>query len=49
MKLQDKYAKISDKEDNKINKVVISDDTFAICDSIERLIIKLEKIRFHDK
>lgn len=40
-----KYTSISEKEkpENK-EKIVISDDAFAICDYIEQLIMKLENI-----
>lgn len=45
MKLKEEYAKQSDKEEDKSGKTVLSDDAFAICDFIERLIYKLEQIR----
>ena len=45
MRLKEEYAKTSDKEDDKKDKIVLSDDAFAICDFIERLIDKLEHAR----
>jgi hypothetical protein len=39
--LKDEYAKVSDKEEDKINKIILSNDAYAICDFIERLIHKL--------
>lgn len=45
MKLKEEYAKQSDKEEDKQNKTILSDDAFAICDFIERLIDKLEHAR----
>lgn len=40
-----KYAKVSDSAENKKNKVVISDESFAICEMIEELIDKIEHAR----
>ena len=45
MSLKEEYAKTSAEEKDKTGKDVISDDAFAICDFIERLINKLERIR----
>lgn len=45
MKLKENYAKVTDKEENKLNKTVISDDAYAICDFIETLIEKIENVR----
>ena len=45
MKLTEEYARCSEKEEEKKDKKVISDDAYAICDFIERLIIKLEQAR----
>ena len=47
MKLREEYVAISDKEEVKLNKRVISDDAFAVCDFIERLINKLEQARIN--
>jgi len=45
MSLKEEYARTSDKPEDKEGKKVISDDSFAICDFIERLIDKLEHAR----
>lgn len=45
MTLKDNYAKVSDIEENKEKKTVLSDDAFAVCDFIEQLIIKMEQVR----
>lgn len=45
MELKEEYAPTSAKEADKLNKTVLSDDAFAICDFIERLINKLEHAR----
>ena len=45
MKLREEYARTSAKEEDKKDKKVISDDAFAVCDFIERLIDKLERAR----
>lgn len=46
MKLKEEYATASAKEEEKIGKKIISEDAFALCYFIERLIIKLEQNRF---
>lgn len=43
--ITDKYAKVSDKEDVKKDKTILSDDAYAICDFIDRLINKVEHAR----
>lgn len=45
MILKEEYAGASDKEEEKKDKKVISDDAFAVCDFIERLINKIEHAR----
>lgn len=45
MIIQEKYAKASDKEEDKKDKTVISDDAFAICEFLERLTITINKKR----
>jgi hypothetical protein len=45
MKLREEYAYASAKAEEKENKKVISDDAFAVCDFIERLITKIEHAR----
>lgn len=45
MILKDEYANISAKAEEKIGKKIISDDAFAVCDFIERLINKIEQSR----
>lgn len=45
MRLKEEYAKTSDKPEDKENKTEISDDAFAICDFIEKLIDKIEHAR----
>jgi hypothetical protein len=37
MKLKEEYARESDKEADKTNKKVISDDTYALCEFLELL------------
>ena len=47
MKLKEEYSKFSDKEEDKLNKTILSNDAYAICDFIEQLIgqIKNAQIR----
>jgi hypothetical protein len=45
MTLAKEYASISADAKDKIGKKIISDDAFAVCDFIERLINKLEHAR----
>ena len=45
MKLKEEYAPTSAKEEEKVDKTVLSDDAFAVCDFIERLINKVEHAR----
>jgi len=47
MRLNKKYAKISDTEAEKKDKIVISDESFAICEFIERLADKIEQARLN--
>lgn len=42
MILKEKYAKETDKEADKINKTIISNDAFAVCEFIEILINQIE-------
>lgn len=45
MILKEEYAPISAEEKDKLGKMVITDDAFAVCDFIERLINVLDSVR----
>jgi hypothetical protein len=45
MKLKEKYSRISDKEEDKIGKIILSDDSYAICDFLNELNNQLELSR----
>lgn len=45
MKLNEKYARDSDDIKEKVDKIIISNEAYAICDFIERVLNKLEQIR----
>lgn len=47
-KLKEEYARASDKEEDKKDKKVISDDTYAICDFVEGIITKIEQVRINN-
>lgn len=42
MSLKEEYAPTSAKTEEKLGKKVISDDTFALCDFMERLTTRIE-------
>ena len=43
--IKDVYAKSSDTEEEKKNKTILSDDAYAICDFLDKLIDKMEHQR----
>lgn len=45
MMLKEEYCQTSAKAEEKVGKKVISEDAYAICDFVERLINKIEHAR----
>jgi hypothetical protein len=43
--IKDVYAKVSDSEIIKKDKVILSDDAYAVCDFLDKLIDKIEHQR----
>lgn len=43
--LKEVYAPTSAKPEEQINKIIISNEAYAICNFIERLINKIENVR----
>jgi hypothetical protein len=45
MKFTDKYARASDKEEDKQNKSILSEDAYAIAELLHEIVLRLSRGR----